>query len=226
MFEPAIRPIFRVDNAYPALLRKTNDAPLLLWQRGAGLDAEATYLAAVGSRQVTQEVQKLYRAFLENFLTEFKDVVVISGLARGIDSVAHLAALEADVPTVAVLPTAITQVYPPENNSLADNIWSKAKLGNAVISEYSPVAPGQKSPFDAKARNRIVAGASKALLIGGVPQTQSGALHTAGLAYKEGRQVFFVQNTVATSVRSILVGKYHATEVNEPGPVIEALQRT
>jgi DNA processing protein len=224
MFEPAIRPIFRVDDVYPALLKKTPDAPLLLWQRGAGLNAQANYLAAVGSRQVNQEVQDLYRAFLEDFLTHFQDVVVISGLALGIDSVAHLTALEANVPTVAVLPTSITYVYPPENNSLADTIWSQAKHGNAVISEYSPLGPGQKSPFDAKARNRIIAGASKALLIGGVPQPKSGVLHTARLASEQGRQVFFVRNTVTSSVRAILLGR-RAIEVNEPGPVIEALQR-
>src|SRR5688572_20535820 len=100
------------DESYPALLKKIPNAPIRLWTLGAGLDPQALYVGAVGSRDATPEMQREFRLFLNTFLTLFRDMVVISGLAEGIDTVAHLAALENEIPTVAVLPTAINNVYP------------------------------------------------------------------------------------------------------------------
>lgn len=186
---------------------------------------DATYLGITGSRKVDQETRRLYHKFVLQVLNSVTPIVIIGGLAEGIDRAGHVAALKADVPTVGVLPTPINIMYPYENTDVATRMWSKDQLGNAVVSEYAPVSSERDAPFEPLARNRIIAGASKALLLGGVSQRRSGSLNTARLAFEQERPVFFVKGTVSDSVRQLLMGTYKAVEVSEPQPVIEALQR-
>jgi len=112
--------------------------------------------------------------------------VIVSGLALGIDTLAHKAALKYGLKTIAVLGTGINNVYPRENEGLADEIVSR---GGCVLSEYGDDAPGRKFTFPM--RNRIIAGLSIATVVVEAPLS-SGALITAKRAHEEDRDVFAV----------------------------------
>ncbi len=187
-----IRTTTRDDPDYPALLAKIYDPPRELYVRGVLPPADSLYFAVVGTRaatlygkQVTHEiVRELARA----------GVVIVSGLALGIDGDAHRAALEVSGRTVAVLGSGIDRasVYPPEHRGLADQI---VEAGGAVIAEYPPETPPTKYSFPQ--RNRIIAGMSVGVLIVEAKE-KSGALITAQFALDEGREVCAVPGPVTS----------------------------
>ena len=117
-------------------------------------------------------------------------MVVVSGLALGIDAAAHEGALAAGGKTIAVLPVGLDRVYPPQNTALSERILEK---GGTLISEYDPGTPSLKNHF--LERNRIVSGLCRGIVVVEAPE-KSGALSTASHALQQNREVFVVPGPV------------------------------
>ncbi len=176
----------------PSALSEIPIAPKELYYRGTlnGL-TDAPRVAIVGSRKATS-YGRAVTAKLARELAEH-GVVIISGLALGIDSIAHQAALEVNGNTVAVMPCGLDRVYPASHASLARKILAQ---GGALISEYPEgTAP---LPHQFIARNRIISGLSDAVLITEAA-INSGSLHTANFALEQGRTVFAVPGNITSA---------------------------
>ena len=181
------RLLTREDEDYPASLKTIYDPPLCLYVRGTLEEKDGQALAVVGTRRashygVAQADRLAYQASKAGF-------TVVSGLARGIDTVAHKAALKAGGRTLAVLGGAIDRVYPPENRGLAEEITTQG----ALISEFPLGREPDRTTFPY--RNRVVSGLSKGVLVveAGV---DSGAMNTAEQALEQGRSVMAVPGRV------------------------------
>lgn len=175
------------DPRYPAALRQIHDPPFLLYLKGTITPADAAAVAVVGSRRMTHYGREQARKF--SFHLARAGFTIISGLARGIDTAAHEAALAAGGRTIAVLGSGIGNVYPPENQALADRIAGSG----AVLSEFPVLYVPDKQSFPL--RNRIVAGMSSGLLVVEAP-ARSGSLITANQALEQGRAVFAIPGPI------------------------------
>ena len=172
------------DEAYPYNLKQIEDFPPILYAKGnIELLKNDNMLAVVGSRGASLSALKLAGRIAADIAR--KDVVVVSGMARGIDAAAHQGALEADGGTIAVLGTGIDVVYPLENEKL----YNKLVQNGLVLTEYPFHTKPQATNFPR--RNRIVSGLSKGVLVieAGV---RSGSLITAHQALEQGRDVYAV----------------------------------
>ena len=177
------------DSRYPALLNCVPDPPPVLWVRGAAAVLSRPAVAVVGSRAATAYATDVgYR--LGGELAE-RGVVVVSGLARGVDSAAHRGCVQAGGDTVAVLGSGIDRVYPAEHDCLAQDI---AKQG-VVVSELGPGAAPLPEHFPL--RNRIISGISLAVVVVEASE-KSGSLITARCAMEQGRDVMAVPGSVLT----------------------------
>ena len=182
-----IEPIPWFDERYPVLLACTQDAPPLLWTRGAaGLLAKPA-VAVIGSRAASPYAIQVGRRLAAE-LAE-RGIVVVSGLARGVDSAAHLGCLEAGGETVAVLGSGLEHVYPAEHLGLSRRISSKGLL----LSELAPNSPPRAEHFPL--RNRIISGISLATVVVEASE-KSGSLITAACALRQGREVMAVPGSV------------------------------
>jgi DNA processing protein len=182
-------------NGFPARLQQIATAPKELYIRGAELAPllERPCVAVVGSRKVSA-YGKAVTAQLVRELAQH-GVVIVSGLALGVDAIAHQAALDGGGQTIAVLPCGLERVYPLQHFRLARDILAQ---GGALVSEYPPGAVTY--PLNFVARNRIVSGLSDAVLITEAAE-KSGTLHTARFALEQGREVLAVPGSI-TSVTS------------------------
>jgi DNA processing protein len=173
------------DSDYPQRLAHIYDPPAVLYLRGR-LDAtdDERSVSVVGSRKASVRGLTLARALARELATA--GVTVVSGLARGTDTAAHLGALEGSGRTVAVLGSGIDRVYPPENRPLAERL---VEGGGAVVSEF-PLST-DPLPGHFPRRNRIIAGWSRATVVVEAA-SRSGALVTARSALDEGRDVLAV----------------------------------
>lgn len=208
VYERGIKVVSVVDRDYPANLRQIGDAPPVLYYRGNLLPADDLAIAAVGSRYPTVYGRQVTEKLVSSLV--MSGLVIVSGLARGIDSIAHKAALDAGGRTIAVLGSGVDLVYPPENKSLADQI---VKNG-AVVSEFPLGFPSVPSNFPA--RNRIIAGLSLGVLVTEAA-VDSGSLITAGQAAEQGREVFAVPGPINSKMSAgannlIKEGVHPATE--------------
>lgn len=173
-----------LDVAFPKRLLSLADGPILLFYKGTGDLAMERSVGIVGTRSATAYGKKITKEILEE-LYPYRPTV-LSGLAFGIDAEAHRAALHLGLPTVAVLGSPITQIYPAAHAPLAAQI-QEAQGG--LLSEY---APGTKLlPGNFPARNRIIAGLSDALIVVEAAK-KGGALITADLAFGYNKEVFAV----------------------------------
>lgn len=184
-----IRLCARGDEDYPAYLAEVFDPPYLLYYRGT-IPKSELYIGVVGARRSTTYGRQAARKIASELAAA--GAVVVSGAARGIDSAAHLGALE-NGKTIAVLGCGADVVYPPENGKLLDDIAANG----AVISEYPPGT--QPVPGMFPARNRIISGISQGLLVVEAA-AKSGALITATYAMEEGRDVFAVPGSIFSAV--------------------------
>lgn len=176
-----------LDEAYPPMLREVREAPPVLFVRGRLGPAFASAVAVVGTRRVTPYGRQATEAFT-GMLAD-AGVAIISGLARGVDAIAHRVALERGAPTVAVLAGGIDKVYPRENAGLAERIQEHGCL----VSEYPPGIPARPDYFPR--RNRILSGLARASLVVEAGEG-SGALHTANWAFDQGRDVFAIPGSI------------------------------
>jgi len=172
---------------YPATLDELADPPAALFVLGRALPVPGAAVAVVGSRSCTDFGRDLARDIGEGLAT--RGVCVVSGAARGIDAAAHEGALAAGGHTAAVLGCGIDQAYPPGSRALLARI---AREGT-VVSEYAPGVPAE--PFRFPARNRIIAGLGRALVV--VEGAKgSGSLISAEHSLDLGREVFAVPGAV------------------------------
>ena len=184
-----IRAVTLLDDEYPASLRQVADPPPVIFVRGV-LDArDDLAVAIVGTRRATA----YGRAVAERLASELAaaGVTVVSGLAKGVDTAAHQAAVDAGGRTLAVLGNGLDQVYPPENTRLAKRIVDGQ--AGALVSEFAPGVPPDAVNFPR--RNRIISGLSTATLIVEAGE-RSGALITADFALEQGRDVLVVPGPI------------------------------
>ncbi len=178
------------DEEYPDRLREIYDAPAVLWIRGNRALFSRPSLAVIGTRHPTP-----YGAGMAEMLSRdlaLRKLVILSGMARGIDSAAHKGALAAKAPTIAVWGTGIDVIYPKENKHLAEQILLS---GGAIVSEY-PMGTFP-APQNFPKRNRIISGMSVGVLVIEASET-SGTRVTARCALEQNRDVYAVPGNVTS----------------------------
>lgn len=167
---------------YPELLKETDAYPIMLYCRGDVGLLKSECLAVVGTRRATKYGKDVGSKIVRDVASE--GVTIVSGLADGIDTMAHTATLEAGGKTIAVLGSGLLNIYPSTNTELATKI---VESGGLIISEYKPSEIASSYHFPV--RNRIIAGLSKAVFI--VEATEkSGSMHTKNYALDYGREIF------------------------------------
>jgi len=171
-----------LDADYPALLKSIYAPPLILYYRGNLTSALSEWnLGVVGTRKPSGYGKAMTEAIVEPIAKA--GVTIISGLAYGIDTTSHKAALKAGGKTIAVLAHGLEQIYPPQNRELAEQILEKGCL----VSEYEPGSKMERWNFPA--RNRIISGLAHGVLVS-EGQITSGALLTAKFALEQNRDVY------------------------------------
>lgn len=204
------------DDNYPSLLKQIYDPPVVLYYKGEILQDDKA-IAVVGTRKMTG----YGKAVTDSFVRELASagLTIISGLARGVDAQAHKSAIDALGRTVAVLGGGLSQIYPPENRQLAQNI---VEGHGALISEFPPDYPSMPGNFPA--RNRIISGLSLAVLVTEAAE-DSGSLITARLALEQGREVFAIPGPITSSLSKgpIDLIKEGARVVGEPSEIMDEL---
>lgn len=175
------------DEAYPQRLKEIDQPPPVLYIRGEYLPDDLFAVAIVGTRRVTPYGRQITEE-LSSFLAA-NGLTVISGLARGVDAIAHQSALKAGGRSIAVLGSGVDKIYPPEHRGLAEQMMKRG----AIVSDYAPGTPPDASNFPP--RNRIISGLSLAVVVIEAGET-SGALITAEFAAEQGREVFAVPGSI------------------------------
>ncbi len=199
------------DDDYPSWLGKTHDPPYLLYYRGDLGSLNELCIAIVGSRRASTYGKTQSRRFGRELAN--KGITVISGMARGIDTEAHLGALEAGGKTAAVLGSGLDVIYPPENKQLFNEISEHG----VVLTELPPHTHPEPGNFPM--RNRVIAGLSRGVLVVEAQQ-RSGALITVDFALEQGRDVFAIpgqinnKNSEGTN-NLIKQGACMVTEIND-----------
>ena len=178
------------EEGYPPLLREITDSPLVLYVKGDVKALSSPSIAMVGTRRPTAYGSSVAHRLAADLAS--RQAVIVSGLARGIDSASHRGALEAKGKTVAVLGSGIDVMYPRENSRLAE----KAIESGALISEF-PLGTGP-IPENFPIRNRIISGLSLGVVIVEAAE-YSGSLITARLALEQNREVFAVPGPITSA---------------------------
>jgi len=176
------------DNEYPNLLLEMPDFPVLLYTRGFLNLLNYSCISVVGSRKASFYSTQVLEKFIPLLIGA--EYCVVSGMAIGVDSIAHKIALKNKGKTIAVLGTGVDVIYPATNKNLYDNILSSDSL---IISEYCFNTPAYPKNFPT--RNRIIAGLSKNIIIVEA-KLRSGSLITARLAIEYNRNVFAVPGSI------------------------------
>ena len=172
------------DAAYPPLLKEIPTPPPLLYHYGELPHDAELMLGVVGTRDCSVPARRWTRRLIQSIAKKAPQTVIVSGLALGIDAVAHEAALEYGLRTLAVLGCGLKRVYPRENLELARQLLRRK---NAIVSGFSMETPPQRYNFPI--RNRIIAGLSHGVVVAEAP-LRSGALITGHLALEYNREVF------------------------------------
>lgn len=177
------------DPRYPRRLRDCDDPPMVLFYRGTA-DLNARHiLSIVGTRQITGYGRDVIARLVRDLAQECPDIVIVSGLAYGVDIYSHRAALENNLETVAVLAHGLDQIYPTLHRPTAIQMLAQGGL----LTEFPSATPVDK--FNFVQRNRIVAGCSDATIVI-ESAAKGGSLITAELAQDYGREVFAVPGRI------------------------------
>lgn len=179
------------DGNYPSLLKEIYDPPTVLYYQGE-LPEGSKNIGVVGTRQLTSYGRMVTEKIAKELV--LSGVTVVSGLARGVDAIAHKTVVENKGKTIAVLGGGLSNIFPPENIQLADKIIQGY---GAIVTEYPPDYPALPGNFPA--RNRIISGLSLGIVVTEAAE-DSGSLITAKLALEQGREVFAVPGQIFSQV--------------------------
>lgn len=185
-----VRIIRYTDEEYPESLRYIDNSPVILYVKGSFIKKDKYAVAIVGSRNMT-EYGKRITEMISSELVSY-GITVVSGMARGIDTVSHKGALKAKGRSIAVLGSGLDSPYPPENKELFDELSEKG----CVISEFPMGTPPNKENFPQ--RNRLISGLSLGVLVVEAA-AKSGSLITAGYALEQGKDVFAIPGSITSS---------------------------
>jgi len=185
--ECGVRLITAFDSSYPQDLREIHDPPPLLYLRGNDIPSNQTTVGVVGSRNPSHYGLKVTEEICQGLAR--RRIVVVSGMARGIDTAAHWGCLKGHGFTIAVLGSGIDVIYPESNSRLFGHIVEKG----AIITEFPLGTPPEAKNFPI--RNRIISGLSKGVAVVEASK-RSGSLITASLALEQGREVLAVPGSI------------------------------
>lgn len=186
-----IRVLSLMDDDYPWLLSESPDAPVTLYMLG-NTELNPKYsVSVVGTRRASKYGLDFCKKFCEDLCGYFPDLTIVSGLAYGIDSAAHTAALESDVATIAVMAHGLDTIYPSAHRELAKRIIGS---GGALLTEYPSGTPIYQGRF--LERNRIVAGMTQLTVVVESP-LKGGSMSTANLAFNYNREVMALPGRIS-----------------------------
>jgi DNA processing protein len=212
-----VTPITPSHAHYPPLLSQLEDAPTVLYVKGHTSTLSSDFMAIVGTRGMTEYGRRV-TSEITTALTPYFGI--ISGLARGIDTVAHTTTIAQSGVTVAVMGTGIDQIYPKENERLSQQIMEKG----ALVSEYPPHTDGLAFRFPQ--RNRIISGMARGTIVVEA-KAKSGALSTAAHAISQNRDLFAVPGPIFSenAVGPNQLIKQGAICITHPSDIIEEYHR-
>ncbi|WP_078380909.1 DNA-processing protein DprA [Sutcliffiella halmapala] len=188
--ERNIQTITIFDECYPPLLKEIFDPPIILYIKGDKTLLHSRCLGVVGTRNMSDYGEIALKRIIPPLIN--KGFSMVSGLARGIDTLAHTLSIKHYGRTIAVLGSGILQVYPKENQSLANQIATQ----HLLLSEYPPFTSPKKWHFPK--RNRIISGLSEGVIIIEAKE-KSGSLITADQALDQGREVFAIPGSIMSN---------------------------
>jgi DNA processing protein len=202
--------------SYPENLRAVHDRPPLIFVRGRLEPGDSRSIAVVGARQASLKGRDAARAIAAHLVEN--EYTVVSGLAAGIDTAAHTAALEREGRTLAVIGTGLARSYPPQNAPLQQRIATQC----AVISQFWPEAPPSRRSFPM--RNAVMSGLTLATVVVEASQT-SGSRMQARLALAHGRPVFLVRSLLEQVWAQELAARPGVHVVRSPGDITSMVER-
>lgn len=182
--------IYQAEENYPEKFRQIYVPPAKLYILGDEKICNQPSVAIIGCRQASDYGKKV--AFRFAYELAKHGIVITSGLARGIDTCAHLGAVKADGQTIAVLGSGFGHIYPTENKELCKEIIQK---GGVILTEYAPESKPEKMHFPA--RNRLISGISNGVLVVEA-QEKSGALITVDYALEQGKEIFVIPGNITS----------------------------
>lgn len=182
--------IYQAEKNYPEKLRRIYASPAKLYLLGDETILNKPSIAIIGCRQASDYGKKV--AFRFAYELARQGIVVISGLARGIDTCSHLGSVRANGRTIAVLGSGFGHIYPKENKGLCREIIQK---GGAILTEYAPESKPEKMHFPA--RNRLISGLSNGILVVEAKE-KSGTLITVDYALDQGKDVFIIPGNITS----------------------------
>lgn len=215
-----VRAIFAEEENYPKLLKEIVDRPSVLYVKSKGTGGDLLSkkaVAVVGTRKVTTYGRQVTQMITEGLVSA--GLVIVSGLARGVDKIAHETTINNQGLTVAVLGCGLDMIYPPEHQPLAERI---VQAGGAVVSEF-PLGV-EAAPGNFPARNRIISGLCLGVVVTEAAE-DSGSLITASCAAEQGREVFAVPGPITSplSAGTSELLKKGARLVSGVGDILEEL---
>lgn len=177
--------ITRMDSDYPEILKQIYDAPMILYYKGnRKLLNHSKKMAMIGCRDCSEYGKEVSMKLAYELAK--KEMCIVSGMAKGIDSYSHIGCIKAGGKTIAVLGNGLDQIYPKENILLQEQIL---KTGGLILSEY--VMGTKPNRLNFPARNRIISGLSKGIIVVEAKE-KSGTLNTVDFALEQGKDVFVV----------------------------------
>ena len=206
------------DSEYPQQLKNIYYPPLILYILGTYEQSDAQSISIVGTRKCTDYGKSVTNYFSSELAKH--NITIVSGMARGVDSIAHKSAIKVGGRTIAIIGSGLDVIYPPENGKL----FSEIIKNGAVISEF-PLGTKPDAPNFPK-RNRIIAGLSLGTLVAETKEN-GGAMQTAKFALDQNKEVFAIPGNI-TSEQSrgtnILIQRNGAKLVSEPDDILVELQ--
>lgn len=220
LHKKGIRVITLDDESYPYYLKQIYDPPIALFVKGSLENVnQEKCLAVVGSRKASHYIQQVVKKIICDL--RGTGITIVSGMAAGVDSCAHNAALESGLPTLAVLGSGFDNVYPKSNKKLFENI----QHNGAAISEYFPETKPLQMHFPR--RNRIISGLSQGTLVAEAG-LKSGALITANICLEQNRELMCIPGTITNpNTQGIFkLMKEGAAVVTKAKDILEVLEWT